>query len=95
MSVKQEFESRFISEVVLNKGTMSDELDVLFNQVLEEEFSGDPELMDEYITGLHQIRHSNFQYNQKTNIEKAVIKIAEKMNEEDAKDILDILNGMI
>ena len=95
MSVKQEFESRFISEVVLNKGTMSDELDVLFNQVLEEEFSGDPELMDEYITGLHQIRHSNFQYNQNTNIEKVVIKIAEKMNEEDAKDILDILNGMI
>lgn len=52
MSSKKEFAEKFKSEVIIANKVMSDDLLVLFDKVLVDDFKGDGALMDDFINDL-------------------------------------------
>lgn len=95
MSQKLEFEKKFIDEIVVKNGKMSEELNELFNDVLANDFGDNAEMMDEYITSLHNLKINRLDGStSKSNVELAIIKLTEKLSEEDAKEVLDLLDGI-
>lgn len=52
MSNKAEFAEKFKSEVIVANKVMSDDLLVLFDKVLVDDFKGDGALMDDFINDL-------------------------------------------
>lgn len=52
MSSKKEFAEKFKSEVIIANKAMSDDLLVLFDKVLVDDFKGDGALMDDFINDL-------------------------------------------
>lgn len=50
----EEFRQKYVQECLVDQLPMSDELNQLFNEVLANEFNGDPMKMDELINSLRQ-----------------------------------------
>ncbi|MEG2684467.1 MAG: hypothetical protein RR929_00245 [Erysipelotrichaceae bacterium] len=93
MSVKEKFEKCFVREVVIGNNPISKELDELFNEVLSSEFDNKAEQMDEYITNLYSDNGVSNRISEPTNVEKAILKLVEKLDESDAKEVIDLLNS--
>lgn len=93
MSLKEKFEKDFVREVVIGNNPISKELDELFNEVLSSEFDNKAEQMDEYIISLYSDNGVSNRISEPTNVEKAILKLVEKLDKSDAKEVIDLLNS--
>lgn len=93
MSLKEKFEKDFVREVVIGNNPISKELDELFNEVLSSEFDNKAEQMDEYIISLYSDNGVSNRISEPTNVEKAILKLVEKLDENDAKEVIELLNS--
>lgn len=93
MSLKEKFEKDFVREVIIGNNPISKELDELFNEVLNSEFDNKAEQMDEYIISLYSDNGVSNRISEPTNVEKAILKLIEKLDENDAKEVIELLNS--
>lgn len=93
MTVKEQFEESFVRDVILNGEPINDELDELFNEVLLHEFDDNAEKMDEYISSLYVANSKLDRVSEPSSLEKAILKLIEKLDENDAKEVIELLNS--